>query len=191
NTGGWTSYSQNNPCSGGTNAAEMRNLVCGDGNPEPIRLGEDVATIGGQLQTTFDDFYDCWVANSQGKTQPWEITLLVVDCPGNNITTCQEVVGAVTLTIVWINSQNDPQYNDAPEQMGAWSNDDPDGQVRWNDFVAHFNLKNLNETGDGLVDAPYDKKSIYFLPDCNPHDPTGGTGGRNFGIMAKIPVLVQ
>jgi hypothetical protein len=39
--------------------------------------------------------------------------------------------------------------------------------------------------------APYDKKSIYFLPDCTPHELTGVSGGYNFGILAKIPVLVK
>jgi hypothetical protein len=35
------------------------------------------------------------------------------------------------------------------------------------------------------------KKCIYFLPDCNPHIPTGISGGENFGVLAKIPVLVK
>ena len=32
---------------------------------------------------------------------------------------------------------------------------------------------------------------MYYLPDCTPHEPTGTTGGENFGILAKIPVLVN
>jgi hypothetical protein len=60
------------------------------------------------------------------------------------------------------------------------------GQVRWASFVNHFNLKNVDE-----VPAPYAKKSIYFLPNCKPHMPTGTTGGENFGVLAKIPVLVE
>jgi hypothetical protein len=38
---------------------------------------------------------------------------------------------------------------------------------------------------------PYAKKSIYFKPSCAAHDPEGVSGGENFGILAKIPVLVQ
>jgi hypothetical protein len=37
----------------------------------------------------------------------------------------------------------------------------------------------------------YQEKTIYFLPDCNPHVPAGVTGGDNFGIRAQIPVLVE
>jgi hypothetical protein len=68
----------------------------------------------------------------------------------------------------------------------SWSSDDPNGQVRWEGFVAHFHLKNV----DGSP-APYQKKAIYFLPDCMPHEPAGTSGGQNFGVLAKIPVLVQ
>ena len=53
-------------------------------------------------------------------------------------------------------------------------------------FANFFNLKNVDGTS-----APYQKKAIYFLPNCEPHIPTGGTGGTNFGVLAKIPVLVD
>ena len=41
-TGGWTSFNQDDPCSGGTNAQEVKSLVCGDGNPNPIHLGRSI-----------------------------------------------------------------------------------------------------------------------------------------------------
>ena len=65
-----------------------------------------------------------------------------------------------------------------------------DGKVRWASFVQYFNLLNDNGTLDG-VPALYAKKSIYFLPDCTPHIPAGTSGGENFGILARIPVLVH
>jgi len=71
-------------------------------------------------------------------------------------------------------------------QMDKWSSPDPDGKARWTSFAKNFGLKNLDNTP-----APYEKKSIYFLPDCNPHIPTGRSGGKNFGVLAKIPVLVK
>ncbi len=37
----------------------------------------------------------------------------------------------------------------------------------------------------------YQKKNIFFLPDCTVHEPVGTTGGENFGILAEIPVLVK
>jgi len=70
--------------------------------------------------------------------------------------------------------------------MEGWSSSNSDGQERWKSFVQAFALKNV----DGSP-APYQKKAIYFKPDCNPHLPTGRTGGVNFGILAKIPVLVN
>jgi len=186
-TGGWTSFNQDDPCTGGTNAQEVKSLVCSDGNLEPIILGAPMATTGGDIQVAFNDLIQCWV-NATGKTQPWELILPVIDCgDANNVGTCEEIVGAVVLNIVWITGGGeDPLYKDAPTQMADWSNSDPDGTVRWESFVSHFNMVNADGTP-----APYAKKSIYFLPDCTPHDPIGISGGENFGILAKIPVLVQ
>ena len=187
-TGGWTSFDQDDPCTGGTNALEVRNLVCADGNPELIMLGSPVATTGGDVQTAFDALRACWISESENRTLPWTLVLPVIDCgDANNVGTCEEIVGAVEVNIIWITKGGeDPLYKDAPTQMAGWSNSDPDGAVRWNDFVTSFNLVNADGTP-----APYAKKSIYFLPDCTPHEPKGISGGENFGILAKIPVLVQ
>lgn len=185
-TAGWTDYNQVNPCLGGTNATAVRSVVCSDGNPEPIILGAPVSTNGGEISSAFKKFRDCW-ASKTGKTKPWKMTLLVIECPGNNVGPCEKVAGAVTVNVVWITGEGeDPKYDDAPAQMDKWSSPDPDGKVRWASFVKNFALKNLDNTA-----APYEKKSIYFLPDCTPHIPTGRTGGKDFGILAKIPVLVK
>ena len=185
-TGGWTDFSQDNPCLGGTNAQTVRSLVCGQGNPNTIFLGRPIAITGGEIASAFGDLIKCW-DNITKQVVPWNLTLLVVTCPGNNVSTCEEVVGAVDIKIVWITGAGeDPHYKNAPRQMLDWSSDDPDGQVRWESFVQYFHLQNLDGTP-----APYEKKSIYFLPDCKPHEPTGRTGGKNFGILAKIPVLVK
>jgi hypothetical protein len=156
-------------------------------------LGGDMATNGGEIQSAFNQLIQCWAA-ATGKTQPWNVTLPVITCPSNNIGTCEEVRGAVNLNIIWITEAGeDPSYSNAPSQMagvgefGSWSSSDPDGQTRWNSFVLHFNLQNVP---DGAP-APYVKKSIYFLPDCTPHEPAGGSGGDNFGVLARIPVLVE
>jgi len=185
-TAGWTDYNQVNPCHGGTNASDVRSLVCGEGNPEPIILRSPVATNGGEIASAFKKFRDCW-ASKTGKTKPWKLTLLVIDCPDNNVGPCERVAGVVTLDIVWITGEGeDPKYDEAPVQMDKWSSPDPDGKARWTSFAKNFGLKNLDNTP-----APYEKKSIYFLPDCNPHIPTGRSGGKNFGVLAKIPVLVK
>lgn len=190
-TGGWTDYNQVNPCLGGTNASDVRSLVCGNGNPEPIILGAPVSTNGGQISSAFKKFRDCW-ATKTVKRMPWKLTLLVIDCPGNNVGPCEKVAGAVTVNILWITGEGeDPQYNEAPTQMEnpqgqPWSNQNSDGRVRWDSFAKYFSLKNLDNKP-----APYEKKTIYFLPDCQTHIPTGRSGGDNFGILAKIPVLVK
>jgi hypothetical protein len=186
-TGGWTSLNQDDPCTGGTNAHEVRGLICGGGNPEPLRLGGNVATSGGEIQSAFNRLRQCWQDETGGRSS-WNLTLPVVECPGNNITTCQRVVGAVNLDVVWITGAGeDPSYSEAPREMDDWSEaDNPDGQARWDSFVDWFDLKNVDGT-----DAPYDNQSIYFKPTCKWHELTGLTGGENFGILAKIPVLVQ
>lgn len=198
-TGGWTDFNQNDPCSGGTNADEVRDVVCQDGNPGGLLLGLDMATQGGQIQKGFAELRTCW-ENATNKEEPWNLTLPVITCPSNNVGTCEELVGAVNVNIVWISGGGeDPQYKDIPQKMSApgisWEADpDKSGEQNWGDFVNAFKLKNISEDQNGntiLVDAPYAKKSIYFLPDCTPHVPAGVSGGENFGILAKIPVLVH
>ena len=192
-TGGWTSFEQDNACTGGTNAAEVSALICGNGNPEAIDLSFPIATNGGNIQSAFNDFFNCWTSNSN-QTTLWELTLPVVYCPGNNVGTCEELSGAVTINIVWITGAGeDPQFNDIPVSMEGWSQGACSnlGEVAgrescWNSFVTHFNLQTF-----AGAPAPYMKKCIYFLPDCTPHAPAGVTGGKNYGVLAKIPVLVN
>jgi hypothetical protein len=68
----------------------------------------------------------------------------------------------------------------------TWSSSDSDGHVRWSSFVQFFNLKKV----DGSP-APYQKKTVYFVPECHHQIHRGRTGGENFGVMAKIPVLAK
>jgi len=186
-TGGWTSFYQgDDACQGGTNAQEVKSLVCGEGNPNSLTLGKPMTTNGGDIASAFMKMRQCWEA-ATGKSTVWTLTLPVVECPGNNITTCEPVVGVVTVEIVWVTGEGeDPSYSEAPLVMESWSSSNADGQQRWASFVSHFNLKNQDGTP-----APYQKKAIYFKPDCAPHIPTGRTGGVNFGILAKIPVIVN
>jgi len=191
-SGGWTDFNQDSPCLSGTNAETVRSLICGGGNPEPIVLGQPIATHAGYIEFAHGMLRDCWQILT-GETQPWTLTLPVIECPGNNVDSCARVAGAVTLKIVWITPwEDDPSYSWAPWQMEnprtgtTWSSSDPDGQVRWNSFVQDFNLQNV----DGSP-VPYQRRGVYFLPDCNYHQPKGRTGGENFGIMAKIPVLAR
>jgi len=194
-SGGWTSFNQEDNACSGTSANEVKALVCSGGNEEPLTYGDPMATNGGEIQSAFTKLRTCWVNAAMVGSEPdvstlWQLMLPVVTCPGNNVGTCEELVGAVTVNIVWITgSGEDPDYSEVPTSHAGWESlpdDAANGQARWNDFVQYWNLKNVDGTN-----APYQKKAIYFLPDCAPHIPTGGTGGTNFGVLAKVPVLVN
>lgn len=195
-TGAWTSFNQIDPCLGGTNANELRPLICAAGNPGTILLGAPVATIGGEVNVDFKSFFDCWVANSANRTMPWQLTLPVIECGGSNPGPCNEVVGAVTVNIVWVCEKTDPHFSDfTPTQMGDWRppstvdmGTEAGRRAAWLDFCNYFNLRDVDRP---LDETDYQQKTIYFLPDCTPHDLKGHTGGENFGVLAKYPVLVH
>jgi hypothetical protein len=186
-TGGWTSFAQGEDvCNGGTNANEVRGLVCGDGNPGPLEIETDMATNGGEIQSAFNKLYDCW-SKYKNDGEPWEMTLPLIECPGNNVGPCQKMVGTVNVFVVWITGAGeDPGYNDAPTNMGGWSSTDPVGQNRWDSFVDWFQLQNV----DGSQ-APYKKKSIYFKPGCDVATPRGGIGGVGSNVLSEHFALVE
>jgi Flp pilus assembly protein TadG len=190
NTAGWTNFSQ--PCDT-ANASEMRSLICAGGNPAAVTYGEGIGATGGVQDNVFRELRDCWIAsdNSPGPdglpNEPWPLTLPVIDCPSNNVSNCATLLGAVTVQVVFMSPEGGtPDWDDAPTQMADWQSSDPDGQARWSSFVQHFGLKNVDD-----LYADYAKKSIYFLPTCDPQEPAGLSGGENYGILAKIPVLVD
>jgi len=189
-TGGWTDFNQDNPS--GTNPLTVTSLVSQRSNPDPIILGLPMGTNGGEIPSAFTSLRNLWI-NVTGKQRAWVIALPVIECPGNNLGSSERVVGTVVVDIYWITGENDDSsYSDAPLQMDkrhtdlTWSSSDPDGHVRWDSFVQFFNLK----TVDGSP-APYQKKTVYFVPECHHQIQRGRTGGENFGVMAKIPALVK
>ncbi|MCE8015754.1 hypothetical protein HOP62_06625 [Halomonas sp. MCCC 1A17488] len=202
-TGGWTNFQHDD--SGASSASELKALICGDGNPEEMRFGEDISTNNGQVQAAFQALYDCWVEETD-KERLWNLTLPVVDCQ-DGIAPSNPLVGAVNLNIAWIVDQANKIDDDAPWQMeeppedsegvspGTWSNADPDGVTRWDDFVTAMNIRDsdgdLAKWSSDSQESGWRQKSIYFLPSCSYHEPKGQTGGENFGILAEIPVLVD
>lgn len=199
-TGAWTDFNQEDACTGGTNTPAVRLVLCADGNPEPIQLGVDMATTGGMVTNVFEDLITCWRANSNNGTMPWELTLPVVDCDKNNTTTCEEVVGAVTLNVLFISDPGNPSsWNESDlwptamsnvPGMADWASSDPSSlNQSFIEFFQYFQIMGA----DGQVADQDDimAATIYFLPDCTPHEPRGVSGGENFGILAKIPVLVE
>jgi hypothetical protein len=192
-TGGWTNFTQE-PCSTAS-ANTVRPLVCASGNPGSVILGAGMGTTGGEVQTAYDKLMDCWSKNSSLDTDGdkipdkfWNMTLPVIECPGNNTGICAAVVGAVNMNVIWITRTDKNQMKEVPRKMENWTC--PAGYTGpqcWNSFVEHFRLKDvLNQTP-----AIYEDKTIYYLPDCTPHELKGNTGGENFGVLARIPVLVN
>jgi hypothetical protein len=285
NTAAWTNFTQD-PCST-ADASTMKNLICTDcpkDDPDckTLSYGQGMGATGGVQQVTFDKFKNCWIDNlgaSANENQylpdiPWSMKLPVVLCPGNNVSNCATLIGAVEVETVWVSTAGTPDPSlDTPWAMEDWNlnnidsetnilentfgsletefgfpekyfepqqafcgdvpsyiipapvtrgqkvnkpflktpdpgtppydvnkictenaaNDalahriaDAAGMARWASFVKHFKLLN----SDGKP-APLAKKSIYFKPSCKKGVPTGGTGGENFGVLAKIPVLVK
>jgi Flp pilus assembly protein TadG len=200
-TGGWTNFSQ--PCTT-ANTNTVKPLVCANGNPEAVSLGQGMGTTNGQEDAVFNDLESCWRKNSALDTdndkvpdKPWSMTLPVIDCTGNSVSNCSTVVGAVELNLIWITQNDKNQWRELPQKMlradgSYWAcsytkGDTVSAQACWQSFVDTFNLQDvLNNTP-----ATYEDKTIYYLPDCKAHELSGRTGGQNFGILAKIPVLVE
>jgi hypothetical protein len=202
-TAGWTDFEQPLACSGGANTSSIREAYsCGEKRNPEMLLGKEMNVIGGEVQTVFDAIYDCWRVSADSDSDgepdmPWSLTLPVIECDDSNPGPCNKLIGATTMEVLWIvRSVNATQIDqEAPTRMGDWYSDAADGKARWNAFVDHYKIK--SSAGGGLaywVDPPgdngYRAKTIYFKPDCEPQEAVGGSGGANFGIRAKIPVLV-
>lgn len=203
-TGGWTTFQQN--VDGAANANEVKSLVCSGGNPEAMDYGDPTQTVNGQLQSAFQQLYDCWEEQTERK-RLWNMTLPVFDCSAGQYGPTNTLVGAVNLNVVWIVNNANKIDDDAPREMelpptdsdgespGTWTNADPNGITRWDDFVQDLGI----EKPDGSFatydphapDSGWQQKTIYFLPSCSYTEPKGQTGGENYGVLARIPVLVQ
>ena len=205
----WTDFSQNNPADDTQNSCDtadakaMKDITetCSP-NTKTIVSGLGVGTVNGVQDVVLGNVVDCWIAaaDSDGDKIPdklWPVVLPVIECGVSN--TCSPLVGAVEVNIVWIQHKNDPwsQMKDVPTKMADWecttTGTVEERRACWKDFVDHFNLQNVS--GPPVTDKDYEdmyqKKAIYFLPECEPREILGGSGGENFGIMAKIPKLVK
>jgi hypothetical protein len=217
NTGGWTNFTQF-PCETAS-VPSISPYVDRQCNPSPspaIFYGEGMGTTGGELQTTYDIFLDCWEqeADTNGDGYPDTVvnmTLPVIDCPSNNVLPCSELVGGVNVNMVWmIRTAFSNQFDWVPLELnhpgGTWTcpiaitgggqrKDLNQGQFMacFRQFVNDFNLVNYQDVSVSQLMDPLSQlnNTMFFLPDCTPHVPAGGTGGKNFSVLAKVPVLVQ
>lgn len=187
----WTNLIQ--PCET-ANPPTLRPLVCtGSGaNMYELTLGESIGTTNGQDNSVYKPLRDCWLndlsldTNTDGiPDQPWPLMLPVIDCPGGSIGPCATLVGAVELNVLWITEWGGA--GPVPRIMADWTCDSSSSDSEcWASFVSHFNIQNF----DGSP-VTFAHKSMYIMPDCSPHVPVGVTGGQNYGILARIPVLVN
>jgi Flp pilus assembly protein TadG len=213
NTAAWTNFSQ--PCQTAS-ASSMTPLICGSGNPDTVNLGVEMGTVGGVQASVYKPLRDCWLAAPVLKDwrgyprERWTQILPVIDCPGNNVGPCSDVIGAVAVDFVWVKESGaDPQWTDIPVQFEDWecsnwvaagqpqpanSNNLLDATQRqqcWQEFASNFNLETADGTSVGDLTPSDLQRTMYFLPSCEPQEPAGITGGVNFGILAEVPVLVQ
>lgn len=198
-TAAWTNFTQ--PCETAS-ADDLGSLVCAEpgANATPVVVGQPMGTNNGQVNSPYQALEGCWRSNSSLDTdgdnvpdQPWELMFPVIDCcPPENpncnpqIGNCMKFIGIARIEVLWINKWGVGNL-EWPRKMGDWTCDSSftDEQC-WADFAQYFNLLNYDGSYPSFV-----QKSLYFRPSCNPHVLAGVTGGQNFGVLAKIPVLVN
>jgi Flp pilus assembly protein TadG len=214
NTAGWTNFTQA-PCATAGPPSVGPYVGCSPTPSPEITLQVGMGTTGGELQTTWDSFYNCWYAssNTDSDARPdivKNLNLPVIDCPSNNVGTCEKLVGAANVNLIWMIRQTDPQFDWVPLKMtgdtgfpnwecpiaitnGKKAKDLNEGQFRacWGNLINHFNL--VNYAGVSVADFADSElgTTMFFIPDCAAHVPIGVTAGPNLGVLAKIPVLVK
>jgi hypothetical protein len=140
NTAGWINFSQD-PCTT-ANAAEMRSLICNpDGaNPEALEYEQSVGAQGGVQSSTLRELIRCWIKQTDTEPAPdgdcipdkvWNMTLPVIDCPGNNVSNCPTFVAVVNVNFVWLlgNVGKYVQKNPDPAIDTPIAADHPDAPV--------------------------------------------------------------
>jgi hypothetical protein len=198
-TGGWTNYAQ--PC--GAEGPNPKEFVCVDGNPRPVFPG-GVKVPPGQVNAAFKAFSDCWEGNpsldllkSDGTSgqdkipdQPWVMTVPVFNCDGGKVSSCEEIIGTVTVQVVWISdpggSLSGKKFPNVPPVMAKpgveppWIRPEglPDEEA-WKVFAKEFDLDGGN--------APFNTKQIYVLPSCQFEPASAGM----LSGPDQIPVLVK
>jgi hypothetical protein len=119
-----------------------------------LKVGNYVGSTGGVQQSTFDKMRACWEGGSNCEAEiiqetgectedpvpidseldvdlipdkAWKLKLPVVDCPGNNVSNCSEIVGVVCIQLIWMTRAGTPDPSlDTPFKMTAEVLLDPD-----------------------------------------------------------------
>ena len=160
-TARWTNYES---CSDGrVNANDIIGLISCDGSidPGPIFSGIPLATSTGLTKPILDKVRDCFFAYNPPRMI--NVTLPVIDCNEKDI--CGTVIAAINVNIVWVSEEGCGTSDVPVEVLKAngletewYGGDIADETERWQSFVSHFNLEDL----DGEKPIMVEKKSIYF-----------------------------
>ena len=157
--------------------------------------------------------------NGEWPEIPWYVTIPVGDDTGG-VSPGQGVpfVGVANVEILWIadKAQTNKMDAEVPFRMGEWvatendtytqvtsANKIPAGQLsdgikRWNNFVDYFDICLPDDDPTDNNPPPlatyenggYMTRTIYFGK-VGPAVPVGGTGGENYGVYSREPVLVD
>jgi Flp pilus assembly protein TadG len=211
NTGAWTNFTQLLPDGTGgcgtANPPSVRGYVSGTTTVPGVTFGAGLGTIGGNVTTLTKLLYDRWKPDPKSwPTKPFPMRLLVIDCKGypGQVDNCSEIVGVVDLNMLWMNITPTNKFQDAPKTMWhptptednpdaghQWTSTSTDNEQSWIQFVNEFDLQKADGTRPYNSNDGYMDHTLYFLPSCKVNIPTGRTGGKNYGVLAKIPVLVK
>ncbi len=224
NTGGWTNYDQETCPTANPSNIPHDTSTCENSNENVLRFGEGMGTTGGQVNPVFTAIQNCWMASAAPDDTDWRgfpkvpmaVTLPVINCPDNNVGNCSELLGAVTVEILWVKDSGvDPGWEQIPLEMEREDEEEPwtcskwdgtewkgeikiddvisetDRQACWQEFATTFNLNTWDDVNVGTLAAADIQKTFFFKPSCEIFEPRGITGGENYGILAKIPVLVE
>lgn len=126
NTAGWSDFDQEFSTCSGTNSNEMKTIAgeCGD-SLKQVGAGP-IAATGGSEVSVYKILYDCWLAKT-GQTEPWSMTLPIVNCQGSNIGNCPPVTGALAVNLLWMTkSEGNLVSGETPTRMEPdWDFYDP------------------------------------------------------------------
>lgn len=202
----WTNFDQvekkENLCNSANNSEIMKVL---NGNLDTLYAGLDLGVMNG-IASAHDDLKAIWeskskVENDSTARKIVEMTLPVIKCidenSGKEENNCAKLVGGVKVELLWMtdntNLQEQGAYGEVPFKLYDLNGDEiftstkTSGKDRWEDFAKAFDLLDDNEDPIDLS-----KNQMYFRASCKTSmDPTGGPGGENFGLLSKIPVLVD
>lgn len=144
------------------------------GNTSAINLGSLLPTKEGGSASFYSGLIACFGVSP---VNPWRQNVLVIDPEDSG-----KMQGVVAMNIVWVTTNDDKEMS---TPVGDWS---CSGTWKdcWPSFAEHFKLTDENQSA-----LDYEPNTIYYRPECKASGAAGMSGGKNFGIVARIPVLVH